>query len=136
MLFDFKFDWDTSIEVGIQEIDTQHKEFFRIGRDLEQLILTECKYTTEKELLDLLCDIRQYITYHFYTEEAEIARINPEALKEHQAQHEMLKKQINAIDCNKLVDEPLDEVRHIKDILQQWFFEHILIEDMKCFKNR
>ena len=61
MLFDFKFDWDDSLNVGIPEIDTQHQEFFRIGRSIEQLILTGCKNITEKELLELLCE---YVQIH------------------------------------------------------------------------
>ncbi len=36
---DFKFDWSNKMEIGIRKIDEQHQVFFRIGRDVEQLLL-------------------------------------------------------------------------------------------------
>lgn len=135
MLFDFKFDWDDSLNVGIPEIDTQHQEFFRIGRSIEQLILTGCKNITEKELLELLCEIRQYVTYHFYTEE-EMLRERQEVLEKHKVKHEFLKKKINAVDCNKLVEEPVEALKELKNVLQEWFFEHMLMEDIPTFRTK
>lgn len=35
-MFDFKFDWDESISVGVEEIDEQHKELFKIARDINR----------------------------------------------------------------------------------------------------
>ncbi len=133
-MFDFQFDWDDSICVGIEEIDSQHREFFRIGRDLEQMILTGCGAVSEQEILDKLCEVREYMTYHFYTEEKFLEEMKSEHLERHRAQHEEFKRIINAVDCEKLIKDPVKELKQIRNYLQEWFFTHILQEDKNCFR--
>ena len=59
-MFDFKFDWEKSIETGIEEIDTQHKQLFKIGRDMEQLRRMQCSVLTDKRLVVIVCDLRDF----------------------------------------------------------------------------
>ena len=63
-MFDFKFNWDPQIETGIAEIDDQHKVLFRIGRDIEQLLQYRCIGVTEKQLLDIICELRDRSEEH------------------------------------------------------------------------
>lgn len=133
-MFDFQFDWDDSISVGVEEIDRQHQQYFRIGRDLEQLILTNCGGADDQQILDTLCEIRDYMTYHFYTEEKILLENNSIYLGEHKAQHEEFMKVINAVDCEELLKNPTAELKKLRTFLQQWFFTHILQEDKKCFQ--
>lgn len=132
-MFDFQFDWDESIEVGIEDIDEQHQRLFRIGRDLEQLILTDCKAADGRQILDMLCAIREYMTYHFYTEEKILKETNHPEYESHRQQHENFKKTINAVDYEKLLENPTQELNKIRVYLQEWLFDHILHEDKKCF---
>ena len=69
-MMNFKFDWDPMLELHIPRIDQQHKKFFEIGRTIEQLLLIHCAGVTDKQLLNILYDLRDFITYHFYDEEA------------------------------------------------------------------
>ncbi len=110
-MFDFQFDWDDSISVGVEEIDRQHQQ-----------------------ILDTLCEIRDYMTYHFYTEEQILLKNNSIYLGEHKAQHEEFMKVINAVDCEELLKNPTAELKKLRTFLQQWFFTHILQEDKKCFQ--
>ena len=41
-MFDFNFNWDDSLTLGIEKLDMQHRELFKIGRDIEQLLLIQC----------------------------------------------------------------------------------------------
>lgn len=134
-MFDFRFDWDDSIKTGHEEIDSHNRTLFRIGRDIEQLILTDCQAVGEKELLAKLCEIREYMTYHFYTEEQILAENGSAELEAHRAQHEAFKKFINAVDCTDLVEKPTAELKKIRTFLQEWVFSHILFEDKRCFGN-
>lgn len=135
-MFDFKFDWDPSISVGIEVIDEQHKELFRIGRDLEQLILTECMGINEEQLLAHLCELREYVTYHFYTEEKMIElHYSSDILDRHKKLHGNFKILINKIDCIALVNDPVTELKKLKTFLQEWLFQHILVEDRGIFKQ-
>ena len=75
-MFDFKFDWASNMETGYSDIDTQHKQLFKIGRDLEQLIRIQCIGVTDKQLLDVVCELRDFTGYHFYEEESMMQEMN------------------------------------------------------------
>lgn len=132
-MFDFKFDWDNSLNVDIQIIDEQHQELFRIGRKIEQSILTGCIHLNERDLLNLLCEVREYVTYHFYEEEKLIQELKPHLLENHKNQHDAFVKWVNSINCIKLVQDPVDSLKELKEALKKWLFEHIVVEDKKVF---
>ena len=60
-MVNFKFNWDPMLELHIPRLDQQHKKFFEIGRDIEQLILIKCAGVTDKQLLNILYDLRDFI---------------------------------------------------------------------------
>ena len=41
-MFDFKFDWEKNLNTSIESIDVQHKQLFKLGRDMEQLLRMQC----------------------------------------------------------------------------------------------
>lgn len=130
-MFDFKFDWCKEMECGVKLIDDQHKELFRIGRDMEQLIMNNCQNATWKQLLDIVCELREYVAYHFYTEEMLIQKHDfPDAIK-HKAAHITFKVKILGIDMSALKKNPTIILSEIKDSLQDFLFNHILVEDIE-----
>ena len=135
IMFDFKFDWDESLSLGVPLMDEQHKELFRIGRRLEQELLTGCTYLDEKQLLELLCEVREYVTYHFYWEEKWIQESKPDLFEEHKKRHNEFLQWVNSISCRELVENPQKGIKEIKDGIQKWLFEHIIIEDRKIFSK-
>jgi hemerythrin len=68
-MFDFHFDWAENFAVNIESIDTHHKQYFKIARDIEQQLQIKCMGITDKQILDIVCDLREYAGYHFYEEE-------------------------------------------------------------------
>ena len=52
-MFDFKFDWEKNLNTSIESIDVQHKQLFKLGRDMEQLLRMQCIGVTDKQLLDI-----------------------------------------------------------------------------------
>lgn len=128
-MFDFKFDWCKEMECGVEIIDEQHKEMFRIGRDMEQLIMHECTNATTEQLLDIVCELRDYVAYQFYTEEELMQKANFPGYDKHKAAHDTFKKHILAIDMPALGTHPEKILPEIKDDLQKFLFNHILTED-------
>lgn len=128
-MFNFKFDWDPSINIGIPNIDEQHQELFSIAREIEQLVLTHCLSATEADYYRLLCKLREYVTYHFYEEEALMQAIKYPDYENHKAAHDTLKKAINSIDCNYLCNQPFECFSEIKSVIKDWVFQHMLIDD-------
>lgn len=134
-MFDFNFDWSKEMETEISKIDTQHKEFFRIGRDIEQLLLAKCTNVKEKELLDIVCDLREYVSYHFYAEESIMKEANYPKLDEHVKRHNEFKKTVMNIDCPALAADPYNELQKLRNLVVDWVFVHMLHDDMNMAKN-
>lgn len=130
-MFDFNFDWSPDFNTNIEIIDTHHKQFFKIGRDIEQQIRTKCIGIKDKQLLDIICELREYTGYHFYEEERLMKENSYPDRDLHKKSHQNFAKQIAQISMPKLKETPEVELRKLKDVLQQYFFNHILKDDMK-----
>ena len=128
-MFDFKFDWASSMETGYSDIDTQHKQLFKIGRDLEQLIRIQCIGVTDKQLLDIVCELRDYTGYHFYEEERMMQEMNYPRMNTHQKFHKKCSDYIMKLDLPKIKEEPMEQLKLIKDEVQSWIMTHVLSED-------
>ena len=134
-MFDFNFDWSKDMETSISEVDSQHKEFFRIGRNMEQLLLMKCANVTEKELLDIVCDLREYVAYHFYEEEVIMKETGYSKLEEHTRKHNEFKNMIMNIDCPALAANPYKELTKIRNTVVDWVFGHMLHDDMEMARE-
>lgn len=133
-MFDFKFDWCPEMECGIKILDDQHRELFRIGRDMEQFIMNNCQNATWKQLLDIVCELREYTSYHFYTEESLMDKYNYPETIQHKAAHISFKVQILKIDMTALKENPSLVLPQIKENLQDFLFNHILVSDLALSK--
>lgn len=134
-MFDFKFNWDDTINTGIEVIDMQHKELFRIGRAIEQLVITRCIGMEEKQLLQIICELREYVAYHFYEEEHLMELYNISSLNEHKVEHKKYQDMILSIDLKKFNDHLFDEVAKLKDNITQLVFHHMLTTDREMAKE-
>jgi len=128
-MFDFKFDWVSSMETGYDNIDTQHKQLFKIGRDLEQLIRIQCIGVTDKQLLDIVCGLRDYTGYHFYEEERMMQEMNYPRINAHKKFHKKCSDYITKLNLPKIKAEPVKQLKLIKDEVQSWIMTHVLSED-------
>lgn len=128
-MFDFKFDWVSNMETGYSDIDTQHKQLFKIGRDLEQLIRIQCIGVTDKQLLDIVCELRDYTGYHFYEEERMMQEMSYSCINAHKKFHKKCSDYVMKLDLPKIKEEPVKHLKLIKDEVQNWIMTHVLSED-------
>lgn len=128
-MFDFKFDWVKSMETGVEDVDTQHKQLFRIGRDIEQLLRIQCIGVTDKQLLDIVCALRDYTGYHFYVEERMMEEMCYPRITEHKKFHKRCSDFIMGLDLPKIKAEPVKQLEKIRDEVQTWIMNHVLNED-------
>ncbi len=123
--------WSEAFEIGITVIDMQNKELFRLLRDLEQMVLTQCAQYTYTNFVHLICEIREYATYHFYEEEKIMETLEYEALEEHKALHKQFEEHIGSINYIQLEKNPLPIIDELRSFIELWIMQHILLEDMK-----
>lgn len=130
-MFDFKFDWNDELRIHIDDIDEQHKELFRIGRDIEQLLMIHCIGVKSEQLLKIVGDLRDYTAYHFYEEEKLMELTQYSQLEEHVKEHATFRSEVLSIDVPNLSKHPYEELSKIKDMIQDHVFMHIMEHDRK-----
>jgi len=134
-MFDFNFNWKPEMEIGIETIDEQHKELFRIARSIEQLLITKCIGADPKLLLEIVCELREYVSYNNYLEESLMAKAQYSGYLSHIQQHWDFEKMVALIDCKVLGESPYEVLSTVKEKIQDWVFAHILVEDKKMSKE-
>lgn len=134
VMFDFKFDWEKNLNTSIESIDVQHKQLFKLGRDMEQLLQMQCIGVTDKQLLDIVCGLRDFTAYHFYAEETIMDEMSYPKITKHKQFHKKCSDYIMQINIPKLKQEPATELRKIEEEVQSWVMDHVLNEDMEMAK--
>ncbi len=127
-MFDFKFDWSREVECGVKILDEQHRELFRIGRDIEQLLTNNCTNVTNAQLLDIVRSLRDYASYHVYTKEMLMKKYRYPKYFIHRKSLYALEKSILSIDMDELGRNPVKVLTQLKEDLQKFLYDHILIE--------
>lgn len=128
-MLEFKFDWKDELCIGIDKIDNQHKELFRIVRGVEQLLLTRCIGVKKEQLYEIVIQLREYVSYHFYEEEVFMREHNYSGIEEHIKAHRYMYGKVEAIDIPKLGENPYEELMKLKEDIQNWIFEHLIYMD-------
>lgn len=131
------FPWQNDYEVGVEEIDNQHKMLVNLINNIcgkmfdvmmDQKIYKQIISDSLRELLD-------YTTYHFEYEENEYKRYlgNTKILKKHTNSHKELilstQQFLTAFDA----DSDSFEIEKFISTLVLWLSKHILTEDMFMF---
>lgn len=121
--------WTEDIAVGIEKIDTQHKELFRRIDDLVTAIKSKtCKLT----IGDTLEFLEEYIEEHFTAEEALMREKGYPKLEAHHALHVKFMKDFQAF-MDELRTEESSYNRSVltNQIVVDWILDHIKKVDME-----
>ena len=120
--------WDKELEIGIELLDTQHKEFFiNVNKFIIKARVEKNKMAVA-EGIDFLIN---YLLYHFQTEEAfQVTSEYPEYL-DHQADHKNISFQVQEITLKLKINEFSDEyIENFYTFLMNWVEQHILKMDL------
>lgn len=118
--------WSKEYAIGIEEIDSAHKEFFRI---LSKLVLLsripEKRIWVASEGLRFL---RQYAVLHFATEERYMEEIEYPGLDRHRQRHQAFKARILPRIEGRLRKEGYSEkaLEQFLKIMRCWLMRHIM----------
>jgi hemerythrin len=119
--------WNSKFSVGLDVIDDQHKEFFKLVDELSEAV--EQRQEIDKNYT--MARLEVYSLYHFTSEEHLMKKYNYPELEDHLKEHKkfrvkILKFKDEFIDCtgkdNKVADE-------IVEYLENWITNHILDTD-------
>jgi hemerythrin len=120
------FAWSNSLELGIEEIDEQHRELFRRGERLYHAILHGEPASAEL----MLASFRDFVLSHFEFEERWMRRADfPEAAL-HREAHRDFADRLHRVTGEYRRHGPTAEVAATLQVwLEAWLREHIRGED-------
>ncbi|WP_321493646.1 hemerythrin family protein [uncultured Desulfobacter sp.] len=124
-----KINWSSKYDVGITEIDFQHKYFLKL---INRLALNH-DFFLEKGLVKThLSELDKYARFHFKSEENIMLLVDYPDLVHHMQLHIELIEQLN-YQGFKVIDSTDNMSRFIM-FLREWFLNHTVNEDKKLFE--
>lgn len=118
-------------EIGIEFIDAEHKELFRIIGNADYLAKHENLTEHLDDILNLITELKQYTKEHFADEEEYMESIHYKGLAAQKRAHEAFIYEIDSIDLKKLLDDPKKNMESILEFLLGWLINHIVNQDLK-----
>lgn len=125
------FSWDDSYNVGIQEVDEQHKVLVSLLNQLHTAIVEHHGKSTSREILDHLAE---YTRTHFLLEESLMRLTHYPGFDIHKEQHEALIKQVVDLQT-KLDQENITITFELLHFLKNWLMQHINESDQRFGKH-
>lgn len=120
--------------IGVENLDNEHRELFRIINDVEQLLGNELRADKYDDMVELLKELRDYASYHFHHEEKYMEKIGHPELKLQQAQHlefvtkmDELYAAVDSRDQNAMLEDMFK-------YLVTWLYRHIIGSDIMIGK--
>ncbi|MCL1815112.1 MAG: bacteriohemerythrin [Treponema sp.] len=119
--------WEEKYVIGIELIDTQHKELLNLTNELYRACLTGEEGPMFKEIMHRMVE---YVRFHFNAEQKLLEKINYPLFLEHKKQHDDMVKSI--LDAAKDFNEGKKFVaNNFVRTLKDWVFGHIALADRK-----
>ncbi|MGB4492725.1 MAG: bacteriohemerythrin [Halanaerobiales bacterium] len=124
------FEWDDILSVGIEVVDDQHQELFRIGRELVYVLEnTSAGLDQYDDIIKLLKELHTYANYHFSEEEKLMEAADFIGLPAHRFQHKIFVKKIEEIELGELDEDQKNHALDLLDFLANWITNHIMKVD-------
>ena len=114
-------DWSNDLEIGVYEIDLQHRSLVNIANQLHDAIKAGRAERTVEWMLE---ELALYTKFHFETEEAYMRRYGLDGLKEHRLEHGELLSGIKRFRRKmKAGDERVQD--DVLEFLASWLDKHL-----------
>jgi len=121
-----EFLWDSSYEIGIEEIDRQHMKFIKLLRRFHIGAQNAIPLTIQ---LRILQELVKYTQYHFCSEENIMLITKYPDLANQQAEHfRLLKSLERRVDLYRIAPHTGEQ---FSEFLYDWFVNHTQVEDRK-----
>ena len=120
-----RIQWSEYLSVGIEQIDSQHKELIRIANGLISAVE---KQRGDRVINNVIRRLRNYTVFHFNSEEGLMADVRYPRRGEHENEHAKLKRIVKGFQRNLYKGERLT-AEDVLNFLKIWLLKHILHSD-------
>jgi hemerythrin-like metal-binding protein len=120
-------EWDNSYSVGNTTIDEQHKKLIKLINEFNESTNSQAE---NKSISKLLAGLKQYIVFHFKTEELYLRLCNYPDYEQHKKEHERFIKKVENIE-HKFASGTSTEMDEITNYFTNWITHHIKDSDVR-----
>lgn len=123
--------------IGVEEIDSEHRELFRIINETQELLDNQILNDKYDRILETVERLEEYAETHFEHEEAYMESIRHPELNLQKKQHLFFRDKINGITNSFSSDNAQQEVLNdLMRYLVTWLYRHIIGCDLMIGKLR
>lgn len=121
------FEWDKKFEIGVPEMDNQHKKWVEIiNRFYDHLINNDINKTTKI----MINEVIDYTNYHFSEEEKLMMSIGYPHINDQKEMHNKITEKMKYFK-NRIDEGILVVSTSITNEMKLWLKDHIMVEDKK-----
>lgn len=117
--------------IGIDLIDKEHQELFRIVDRANQLVKSYDAVSGYDKIIHILDELKVYTIEHFQDEEEYMTSIHYEGLAAQKRAHEAFINKLENIELDKIQNNPQEYLQELLEFLLGWLINHILNTDKK-----
>ncbi len=114
---------------GIELIDREHKELFRIADEAYQVLKDEFIADKFDHIVKIIENLKNYAILHFADEEAYMQSIQYKRYLSHKVEHDDFIEKLEAIDFEQMDHNQTGTLMDILEFLNDWLVHHILEKD-------
>jgi hemerythrin len=121
--------WKEDYTTGVELIDDQHKELFKIANKGFELLRNDFYTDKYDRIIEILEELKNYTVFHFKSEENYMLSIGYKKFLSHKVDHDDFIQKVNNVDLRK-IDQNQDEyIMEILSFICKWIEEHIHEKD-------
>lgn len=117
--------------VGVELIDSEHKELFSIVDKANRLVKSNDDFSSYDKILDILDQLKEYTKEHFADEEEYMEGIGYEGLEAQKRAHDAFIQKLENINLSEIDKNPQESLQQLLEFLLGWLVNHILYTDKK-----
>jgi hemerythrin len=120
-------DWTNDLSVGIDELDSQHKQWISIINELHEAMKTG---KTGTVMADVLKKMESYISFHFSSEEKVLSSRGFPEYSSHKLIHDRYAANMKKLSTEYFNGKMLMSL-DVMNSLKEWLVSHIMGQDKK-----
>lgn len=118
--------WQDSYSIGIDTIDTQHKQLFDI---MNKIYVASEEDSDLDVIMPLFDELQDYTKYHFDEEEQYFTTLSQGSIEQHKNEHQFFIDELDKIKQQSLRIGTIS--LELLYFLNDWLVNHIQVEDPK-----
>ncbi|MFZ5929071.1 MAG: bacteriohemerythrin [Acidobacteriota bacterium] len=118
-------EWTPALELGVEQMDRQHRQLVRILNELHQAMLAGSQ---PRDLMRVMEELLLYTKYHFTTEERLMAEAGYPGRKGHRREHQGLTARVEEY-ADQVLKGRASVSLSVLQFLKEWINGHLLGAD-------